>query len=83
MTVKQLSTARSLGTASAVGFIQEAGRYRSDIKLVHGNARVSAKSLLSVSSLSIVKGDRVTLVANGPDEKEAIEALTEILSSER
>ena len=80
MTTKTVITQRSLTTASAVSFVQRAGEFRCEIKVVYGSARVSAKSLLSVSSLCIMKGDRVTLVANGTDEKIAVEELSEMLT---
>ena len=44
--------------------------------------RVNAKSLLGVLSLGIVKGTEITLIANGPDEEEAVEALAALLASD-
>ena len=41
--------------------------------------RVNAKSLLGVLSLGIVKGTTITLIADGADEKEAVEALVELV----
>ena len=43
--------------------------------------RVNAKSLLGVLSLGIVGGTTITLIADGPDEKEAVEALSELVNS--
>ena len=43
--------------------------------------RVNAKSLLGVLSLGIVKGTSINLIADGPDEKEAVEALVELIST--
>ena len=43
--------------------------------------RVNAKSLLGVLSLGIVKGTAINLIADGADEKEAVEALVELISS--
>ena len=42
---------------------------------------MNAKSLLGVLSLGIVKGTSINLIADGPDEKEAVEALIELISS--
>ena len=42
----------------------------------------SAESLLGVLSLGIVKGTEITLIANGPDEEEAVEALATLLASD-
>ena len=41
-----------------------------------------AKSLLGVLSLGIVKGTTVSLVADGADEKEAVEKLAELVNSD-
>ena len=43
--------------------------------------RVNAKSLLGVLSLGIVKGTTITLIADGVDEKEAVDALTSLIES--
>ena len=42
---------------------------------------MNAKSLLGVLSLGIVKGTTITLLADGADEKEAVTALCELVSS--
>ena len=43
--------------------------------------RVNAKSLLGVLSLGIVKGTTITLIADGNDEKEAVQALVELVQN--
>ena len=43
--------------------------------------RVNAKSLLGVLSLGIVKGTAITLIADGSDEKEAVEALADLVNT--
>ena len=43
--------------------------------------RVSAKSLLGVLSLGIVKGTNITLIADGSDEKEAVDALVSLIQN--
>ena len=44
--------------------------------------RVNAKSLLGVLSLGIVKGTEITLIANGSDEEEAVEARAALISAD-
>ena len=44
--------------------------------------RVNAKSLLGVLSLGIVKGMEITLVADGPDEEAAVDALSSLVDNE-
>ena len=43
--------------------------------------RVNAKSLLGVLSLGITKGMEITIITDGTDEKEAIEALEKLIES--
>ena len=59
----------------ATYFIRKANEFKSGIW------GVNAKSLLGVLSLGIVKGTTITLIADGSDEKEAVEALAELVRS--
>ena len=65
----------------ATFFIQKANEFKSSIWVEKDERRVNAKSLLGVLSLGIVKGTSIILIADGPDEKEAVEALIELISS--
>ena len=64
----------------ATFFIQKANEFKSGIWVEKDERRVNAKSLLSVLSLGITKGTTITLLADGSDEKEAIAALSELVS---
>ena len=44
--------------------------------------RVNAKSLLGVLSLGIVQGTVITLIADGSDEKEAVDALADLIENQ-
>lgn len=66
----------------ATFFIQKANEFKSSIWVEKEDRRVNAKSLLGVLSLGIVKGTTVALIADGSDEKEAVEALAELVSSD-
>ncbi len=65
----------------ATFFIQKANEYKSSIWVEKDERRVNAKSLLGVLSLGIVKGTAINLIADGADEKEAVDALVELISS--
>lgn len=66
----------------ATFFIQKANEFKSSIWVEVEERRVNAKSLLGVLSLGIVKGTEITLIANGPDEEEAVKALAALLASD-
>lgn len=66
----------------ATFFIQKANEFKSSIWVEKDERRVNAKSLLGVLSLGIVKGTAITLIADGPDEEEAVNALVELINSD-
>lgn len=66
----------------ATFFIQKANSYASSIWIEKDeDRRVNAKSLLGVLSLGIVKDMTITLIADGADEKEALDGLEELINS--
>jgi len=65
----------------ATFFIQKANEFKSDIWVVKDERRVNAKSLLGVLSLGIIKGTSFNLVADGADEKEAVDALEKLIKA--
>ncbi len=65
----------------ATFFIQKANEYKSSIWIEKEERRVNAKSLLGVLSLGIVKGSTIGIIADGPDEKEAVDSLVDLISS--
>ena len=65
----------------ATFFIQKANSYKSSIWVEKDDRSVNAKSLLGVLSLGIVNGMTITLVADGPDEREALDGLKELIEN--
>ena len=65
----------------ATFFIQKANEFKSSIWVEKDERRVNAKSLLGVLSLGVVKGTTINLIADGLDEKEAVDALVELFNS--
>ena len=66
----------------ATFFIQKANEFKCSIWVEREERKVNAKSLLGVLSLGIVKGTAINLIADGSDEKEAVEALIALISSD-
>lgn len=65
----------------ATFFIQKANEFKSSIWVENDDRRVNAKSLLGVLSLGITKGLTITIVADGPDEEDAVNGLVNLVSS--
>lgn len=53
--------------------------YRCDLRLRKGDAQANIRSVSSIMGLDVRRGDKVFVAANGPDAKEAIEALVPAL----
>ena len=84
MVTREVTIKNSVGLHArpATFFIQKANSFKSSIWVEREDRRVNAKSLLGVLSLGIVKGMEITLVADGPDEEAATEALTSLIDNE-
>ena len=65
----------------ATFFIQKANSFKSSIWVEREDRRINAKSLLGVLSLGIVKGMTITLIADGPDENEAVDGLAALVDT--
>lgn len=64
-----------------VSIIQKANEYKSLIKLEYRNKSANAKSLLSVMAFHLEPNMQINVTADGPDEKEAVDALASVLES--
>jgi phosphocarrier protein len=58
---------------------QTASRFKSDVFLTRNDRRVNAKSIMGVMMLAAARGSTVTLETDGPDEVEAMDALTALI----
>ena len=65
----------------ATFFIQKANEYKATVWVEKDERRVNSKSLLGVLSLGIVGGTEIRVIADGPDDKEAVEALVKMVEA--
>lgn len=65
----------------ATFFIQKANEFQSSIWVEKDERRVNAKSLLGVLSLGIVGGAQIKIIADGNDEKAAVDGLVALVES--
>ena len=77
----QVTNQVGLYARPATFFIQKANEFKSTILVEKEERRVNAKSLLGILSLGITKGTTINLIADGPDEEEAVSALVELITS--
>ena len=69
-----------LHARTATFFIQKANEFKSSIWVESEDRKVNAKSLLGVLSLGITKGLTITIIADGPDEEDAVNNLVDLIS---
>lgn len=83
MYVKDVMVQNQVGLHArpATFFIQKANEFRSSIWIEKEERRVNAKSLLGVLSLGIVGGTSIRIIADGPDEQDAVNGLNDLVES--
>ena len=54
---------------------QTSMKFKSDIIIEAGEKRIVAKSVLNVMAAGIKSGTEITLICDGPDEKEGLETV--------
>ena len=83
MFVKDVTVQNQVGLHArpATFFIQRANEFKSSVWVEKEERRVNAKSLLGMLSLGIVGGTTIRIVADGPDEQEAVESLVALVNS--
>ena len=83
MTVRETVVNNKVGLFArpATFFIQKANEFKCSIWVEKDDRRVNAKSLLGVLSMGIMDGTSISLIADGVDEAEALDALTKLVSS--
>ena len=68
-----------LHARAAAKLVATASDFESSIQLSRGDRKVDAKSIMPVMMLAASQGTKIELIADGPDEAEAIEALAALI----
>lgn len=68
-----------LHARAAAKFVTLATQFKSTISLKHLEKEVNGKSIMGVMMLAASKGTELTLIADGVDEQQAIDALVELV----
>jgi len=70
-----------LHARAAAKFVTLASSFSSEVKLGRNGQEVNGKSIMGVMMLAASKGTDIRLIAEGSDEHEAIEKLTELIKN--
>ncbi len=70
-----------LHTRPASMIVRQAAKFESEFFIKKDGYEINGKSIIGVMTLAAEQGSTVLLILDGPDEKEAFEALAELFSS--
>ncbi len=65
----------------AAMLVTEAAKFQSEVFFIKDDIRVNGKSIMGVMMLAAEQGSTLTVEVDGPDEKEAMEAIVEVIKS--
>ena len=77
-----INNEQGLHARPAALFVQVANKYESDVMVKKGNQEVNGKSIMGLMTLAAEKDSLITLKINGPDAKQALSELEQIISGE-
>ena len=69
-----------LHARAAARLTQVAGQFKSNVWLSRNGRRVNAKSIMGVMMLAAAKGSTIMVETDGPDEAEAMDAVTQLIA---
>ena len=76
-----ITNKRGLHARASAKFVQMAERFKADITVTRNNETVGGNSIMGLMMLSAGIGSSVIVSATGPEAREAIEALTTLVTT--
>lgn len=83
MVERDLEIKNKLGlhARAAAKLVHAAARFKSDIKIRKGDEEVDGKSILGILLLAAGRGSVIKLRADGPDERDALDAIEKLIDA--
>ena len=79
--VVTIANRNGLHARPAAEIVKLAAKFKSDIRLAREDLEVNGKSIMGVMMLAAEFGAALNVRADGPDAKEAVDALTMLISN--
>lgn len=70
-----------LHARAAAKFVHVASRFAAEVKVGHNDQQVNGKSILGLLLLAAPCGTQLTVVADGEDAQEALDAIEELVAA--
>ena len=83
MTSQTVTVVNQLGmhARAAAKFVHLAGRFESRVRVARDGREMDGKSIMGILLLSAARGTTITITADGPDEINAVDALSGLVAS--
>jgi len=83
MTTQSVTVVNQLGlhARAAARFVHLATRFQSQIRVGYGARMMDGKSIMGILLLAAARGTTITISADGADERDAVEALAQLVAS--
>jgi phosphocarrier protein len=83
MQTRQVNVANTLGVHAGLSarIVHLASRFKCSVSLAFNGRTANARNILAVMLLAASVGSTILIETSGPDEAEAIEALTSLIGS--
>jgi len=76
-----ISNRAGIHARPAAVLVQTAKDYKSNIYFERGRDRINAKSIMGILTLAAAYGTEIRIIAEGEDEKEAVEAIARLFET--
>ncbi len=83
MTERDLEICNRLGlhARAAAKLVHTAGRFGCEVTLIKEGEEVDAKSILGLMALGAAQGSKISIVCDGEDETEALDAVSGLIEN--
>ena len=75
----EITNKLGLHARASAKLTQLAGKFQCEVWMTRNGRRVNAKSIMGVMMLAAGKGSRIVLETDGPDEGQAMDAITTLI----
>jgi phosphocarrier protein HPr len=76
-----ITNALGMHARAAARFVHAATAFRSQVRVVRGNRVTDGKSIMGILLLAASRGTALIITADGPDEHEALDALSSLVET--
>lgn len=76
-----INNATGLHARPANLLVRESQRWKADIRIKKGEGLHDAKSIMNILTMGALKGDKLTLIVDGEDERDALNSIVELFNN--